>query len=323
MLYILLTVRPHCTSAAVHTTALILLLQVLCAAAVLSIFVHGRADVRDQIVVIASSPSLPPQPLHDLLLHAVHVTECAAEGAGDHNVVVHTHRMRQHENAADAGRRAEALDVRRLSEEKDATDTAEPQPACVSYQHYSSTTSRRSRGFSEQQMYCDIPSRQFSATSCSFAAAHQRTASSMASVSLTRSLSVCSVTLVITTGSRYVEMLALTEVPPPTSVTGTLGLSLLLELFNNTVVNYTEPNLGSTTFEHRPAVLTYDVQQRTYTSLIADGCISCTYANCNNHADYIDGYKPNCICSCWYLNRHQHQHQHHHHRRHRHQHLHH
>jgi hypothetical protein len=78
-----------------HTTASMLLLQTLCAATVFSIFVQGRADARatDKIVVIAATASSSSSPLMlpDLLLHAVDVTECAAEGAAEHDAVVHTH----------------------------------------------------------------------------------------------------------------------------------------------------------------------------------------------------------------------------------------
>jgi hypothetical protein len=224
------------TTAAAHTMASMLLLQALLVAAVLSTTVRGQVDVRstDKIVVIAATASSSSSPLMlpDLLLHAVHVTECAAKGAAEHDTIVHTHMMR-HEMALDVGRRAET-----------ATDTVGPQSGCVSYQR-SSTTKRHIRVFSNMQAVACLAtnSRLLSAASCSFGDASQRTLSSMATVSLVRSLSVCSVTLVLTSSSGAVDMLALTEVPPPISVDGTRGFTLFL-LLSNSGVTYADHNVS-------------------------------------------------------------------------------
>jgi ornithine cyclodeaminase/alanine dehydrogenase-like protein (mu-crystallin family) len=69
---------------------MLLLLQTLFAATVLCITVRG-AELRatDKIVVIAATAPSSPLLLPDLLLHGVHVTECAAEG--EHVAIVHTH----------------------------------------------------------------------------------------------------------------------------------------------------------------------------------------------------------------------------------------
>jgi hypothetical protein len=202
--------------------------------------------------------------------------------------------MMRHEKAADAGRRAEALDVRRLPEEKETTDAVGP-PECVSYQRFS-TTKRHIRVLGKKQAVARqaTKARLLSAASCSFGDASQRILSSIATVSLVRSLSVCSVTLVLTSSSGAVDMLALTEVPPPISVDGTRGFTLFL-LLSNSDVTYANHNGNSSvkTSYRRQAALTYDSQQRRQTLL--------TYLNCNNcgqtcvHGElYAD-----CSCACF------------------------